>query len=176
MPIHFSIGFVIESMPRSQFESVCADVYAIQEISAQWVRSEVCGDRIGCCDECIPRELICVGENNSKRFLFSVFEYKTNDEFDISGASDIVFTVSDGVSMSGNLYAGGAIKIEKKLSEGDVILAGTGYQFIVDINPSDTALLEYRDNYWDVTVTTSGGDVYTVKAGIFRVTKTNAGI
>lgn len=40
MPIHFSIGFVVESRPRRQFETVCATAYIEEEISAVLVSSE----------------------------------------------------------------------------------------------------------------------------------------
>lgn len=127
------------------------------------------------CGSCVSRETLCIGGHNSKDFLFSVLDVD-GDEFDISGASEIEFVVSDGVWISGNVSAGGVRRIVKKLSDGGVVIAGTGYQFIVEVNPADVDLLEYENNYWDVTVTTSSGKVYTVKAGLFRVTQTNAGI
>lgn len=127
------------------------------------------------CGGCISRALLCIGGGNDKRFLFSVLD-ELHDEVDISGASEIVFSVSDGIMIGGNINAGGTLRFEKKLSDGGVVIAGTGYQFVVDIGPADTALLVKSDNYFDVTITTSGGEVYTIKAGIFRVTQTNAGI
>lgn len=44
MPIHFSIGFVVENRPRRQFETVCAVIYDVEELngvlcSTQEVRS-----------------------------------------------------------------------------------------------------------------------------------------
>lgn len=127
------------------------------------------------CDGCISRQLLCIGLNNNKSFLFSVLD-ENGDEVDISTASEILFTVSDGVIIGSNLEAGGIVRIEKRLTDGDITISGTGYQFIVDVIPADTELLVRSDSYWDATVTTSSGNVYTVKAGIFRVTKTNAGI
>lgn len=127
------------------------------------------------CGGCISRTVLCIGSGNDKRFLFSVFD-DNNDEVDISASSEIVFSVSDGQLIAGNMNAGGIIRIEKRLSTGEVVLAGTGYQFLVNISPSDTELLMGLDNYFDATVTTSGGESYTVKAGLFRVTKTNAGV
>jgi hypothetical protein len=127
------------------------------------------------CGGCISRQLLCIGLNNNKSFLFSVLD-ENGDEVDISAASEILFTVSDGVIIGSNLEAGGTVRFEKRLSDGDIIVAGTGYQFMVDITPADTELPVKSDSYWDVTVTTSSGNTYTVKAGIFRVTKTNAGI
>lgn len=48
MPIHFSIGFVVESHPRRQFETVCATAYieeyvdaricAVENVSVVWLR------------------------------------------------------------------------------------------------------------------------------------------
>lgn len=127
------------------------------------------------CGQCISRQLLCIGSGNDKSFLFSVMD-ENDDEVDISAASEIVFSVSDGVIVGGNLNAGGTVRFEKKLTDGDVIIAGSGYQFIVAVDASDTSQLVQLNNYWDVTVTLAGGEVYTVKAGIFRVTKTNAGI
>ena len=64
MPIHFSIGFVAETRPRRQFESICGTAYIEQEIYARWVRSGMCCDKVGCCGDCVQRELICVGSGN----------------------------------------------------------------------------------------------------------------
>lgn len=127
------------------------------------------------CGGCISRQLLCIGLNNNKSFLFSVLD-ENGDEVDISTASEILFAVSDGVIVGSNLEAGGALRFEKRLTDGDIIIAGTGYQFIVDVSAADTLLPVKSDNYWDVTVTTSSGLAYTIKAGIFRVIKTNAGI
>lgn len=195
MPIHFSIGFVIEDRPRRQVDAVCgraivetavngfanavrsvgARAVVYKEVICNWVVNSMCDDNNGCCGECIDRELICVGLGNSKRFLFSIFD-QDGDEFDITAASEIVFSVSDGVMVGGNITAGGTERLTKKLSLSEITIAGTGYQFMLDISPSDTDPLVNRDYYWDATVTTGAGNVYTVKAGVFRITKTNAGI
>lgn len=174
MPIHLSIGFVTEQTPRRQFENICSNAHIEQSIKATWIMSTRCCDNIGCCGECIGRELICIGRNNNKRFFFSVYDQDGN-EVDLSGASEIVFSVSEGTRIGGNLYSGGTVYFEKKLSDGDVVIAGTGYQFLVDVDPADTLIPANRDSYWDATITNSGGSVYTVKAGIFRITGTNAG-
>lgn len=126
------------------------------------------------CGNCIPRQLLCMGRGNSKRFVFSVMD-QDGDEVDISGASEIVFSVSEGLRVSGNIYAGGNEYFRKTLSGGDVLIAGTGYQFIVDIEPEDTELVSFTDSYYDATITTSSGNVYTVKSGVFRIIPTNAG-
>lgn len=127
------------------------------------------------CEGCISRATLCIGGDNDKRFLFSVYD-ENGDEVDISDAQEILFTVSDGVIVGGNLTAGGTVRIEKRLSDSEIVIAGTGYQFIVDIEPADTDDLVQNNNYWDASVTISSGEVYTVKAGIFRVTQTNAGV
>ena len=171
----FSIGFVLEKSPKRQFETICSNAYTEQEIKVTWDRSVMCNGNNGCCGECVSRQLLCIADGNSKRFIFSVFDEK-GDEFDISDIEDIVFSVSDGVMMAGGMYAGGTIRFEKKLSTTGITLAGTGYQFIVDISPADLEGLVNRDNYFEATLTTSSGNVYTVKAGILRITKTNVGI
>lgn len=126
------------------------------------------------CGGCIDRQLLCIGKGNSKTFVFSVLD-QDGDEVDISSDSEIVFLVSEGVSVAGNILPGGSVLIEKRLSDGDVLIAGTGYQFVVNLSPSDTADIMKVDNYYDATLHTSSGDVYTVKAGKFRVTPTSAG-
>lgn len=124
---------------------------------------------------CISRQELCIGAGNHKRFLFSVFD-SDGDEMDISGATEIVMRVSDGEWIGGSLYASNTQRFEKRLTDGEVTIAGTGYQFIIDITPADTDLLVMRLNYYDVTVHTSSGMIYTIKAGPFKVTPTNAGI
>lgn len=126
------------------------------------------------CNGCIPRQTLCMGRGNSKRFLFSVLD-SDGDEFDVSSAAAIEFVISDGVWLSGNLGAGGIRRVVKSLTAGGVTIAGTGYQFAVDVTPADTGLLVNENNYWDVTVTNSAGGVYTVSAGIFRVIDTSLG-
>lgn len=195
MPIHFSIGFVIENRPRTPVEGVCGKAYTeayvdgiasvqrelsaiasvVSEIICQWDIDMACDKDSGCCGECIDRELLCIGSGNDKTFLFSVFD-QDGDEFDISAASEIVFSVSDGVIVGGNITAGGTVRFTKKMSLSEITIAGTGYQFLLDISPSDTDPLVNRDYYWDATVTTSAGKSYTVKSGVFRITKTNAGV
>lgn len=125
------------------------------------------------CGGCISRNPLCIGMGNNKRF---VFEVKDSDGgyFSVAGATSIVFSVSDGVSVGGNIIAGGVERFRLTIGSG-VTLAGTGSHIIVDVTPSNLDFLVKLDNYYDLTVTTSGG-TYTVSAGLFRVTATNAGI
>lgn len=125
------------------------------------------------CGGCISRNTLCVGMGNNKRF---VFEVKDSDGgyFSVAGATSIVFSVSDGVSVSGNIVAGGIERFRLTLGSG-VTIAGTGNHIIVDVIPANLDLLVKLDNYYDLTVTTSGG-IYTISAGLFRVIATNAGI
>lgn len=124
---------------------------------------------------CITRANICIGIRNDKRFVFNVFD-QDGDEFDVSAATEIVLSVSDGVDVGGNITAGGTVRFEKKLSLGGVIVAGTDYQVIVDVSRTDTKTLVRSSNYYDLTVTTSSGLNYTVCSGVFTLISTNAGI
>lgn len=125
------------------------------------------------CGGCIARNSLCVGKGNNKRFVFDV-RNSDGGAFPVTGASAIVFSVSDGVESGGNVLAGGVERFRRTLGSG-VIIAGTGNHIIVDVTPANLATLVKADNYYDLTVTTTGG-TYTVSAGLFRVTATNAGI
>lgn len=125
------------------------------------------------CGGCISRNALCIGMGNNKRFVFEVRD-SDGGYFSVAGATSIVLSVSDGVSVSGNIVAGGIERFRLTLGSG-VTIAGTGNHIIVDVTPSELSLLVNYDNYYDLTVTTSGG-TYTVSAGLFRVTATNAGI
>lgn len=120
---------------------------------------------------CIHRGSICAPRGDDVRVVFSVFD-QDDDEFDLSGASEIVFIVADGEIVGGNVYPGGSVLIEKRLTDGEVIIAGTDYQFIVDVPNAETAVLPRTRLYYEVQVTTSAGLKKTVSAGIFRAENT----
>lgn len=126
------------------------------------------------CGGCIARNYLCVGLGNNKRF---VFEVKNSDggAFSVAGASSVVFSVSDGVDAGGNILAGGVERFRRTLGVGGITIAGTGDHILVDVTPANLATLVKADNYYDLTVTVVGG-TYTVSAGLFRVTATNAGV
>lgn len=125
------------------------------------------------CGGCIARNALCIRMGNNKRF---VFEVKNSDggAFSVAGASSVVFSVSDGVEASGNILAGGLERFRRTLGAG-VTIAGTGNHIMVDVTPANLATLVKAGNYYDLTVSVVGG-TYTVSAGLFRVTATNAGI
>ena len=125
------------------------------------------------CGGCIARNPLCVGMGNNKRFVFDVRD-SDGGAFHVTGATAIVFSVSDGGEPNSNVLAGGVERFRRTLGSG-VTIAGTGNHIIVDVTPANLALLVKADNYYDLTVTTTGG-TYTVSAGLFRVTATNAGI
>lgn len=120
---------------------------------------------------CIHRGAICAPRGDDTRIVFSVFD-EDSDEFDVTGASEIVFIVADGSVVGGNVYPGGSVLIEKRLTTGGVIISGTGYQFIVDVTNSETAPLPKTKLYYEVQITTSAGLKKTVSAGIFRADDT----
>lgn len=137
---------------------------------AFWPRGSDCD----CCRNgvsCIHRGSICAPRGDDTRIIFSVFD-NDGDEFDIMGASEIVFIVADGEVVGGNVYPGGAVLIEKRLTTGGVSLAGSGYEFVVDVDAADTAALNQTRLYYEAQVTTSAGLKKTVSAGIFRAENT----
>lgn len=99
--------------------------------------------------------------------LFSVRD-DDDDEFDISGASEITFIVAAGVWIGGNITPGGTVLVEKRLTDGEITIAGTGFQFVVDIESADTADFTQTNNYYEVRVEASGGNAKTVSAGLFK--------
>ena len=118
------------------------------------------------CGGCVTRGRICIARGDDTSVTFNV--YDTNgDEYDISGADEIVFIVAVGVIIGGNMTAGGAVLIEKRKSGGDIVIAGTGYQFVVSIGADDTADFTATTNYYEAQVTTSTGLKKTVAAGVF---------
>lgn len=137
---------------------------------AFWPRGSSCD----CCRNgisCIHRGSICSPRGDDTRVIFSVFD-NDGDEFDVTGAQEIVFIVANGEVVGGNLWPGGTVLIEKTLTGGGVALAGSGYQFVVDIDADDTAALNQTRLYYEVQVTTSAGLKKTVSAGIFRAENT----
>ena len=118
------------------------------------------------CGGCISRGLICIPRGDDTSILFDVRD-DDGDEFDISGASEIVFIVAGGEVTSGNMGPGGELLIDKRLSDGEIVIAGTGFQFVVEIIAADTINFTSRDNYYEVKVTTSSGLKKTVSSGLF---------
>lgn len=128
------------------------------------------GLKCDCCNRgitCIHRGFICAPRGDDVTVLFSVFD-QDKDEFDISGASEIVFIVADGQVVGGNVYPGGSILIEKRLTTGGIVLAGTDYQFLVNITDEETDALTKVKLYYEVQLTTSAGLKKTISAGIFN--------
>lgn len=101
----------------------------------------------------------------------SVFD-TDDDEFDLTGSSEIVFIVATGEIIGGNMYPGGTVLIEKSLSDGEIVIAGNRYQFVIDVSDTDTADLPKTKLYYEMQVTTSGGLKKTVSAGIFNAENT----
>lgn len=187
MAEHFSIGFVVNSGPRKPVVSECAtlrdreEVSAIMseavevspatlldrsEVSAVWPREDgsycVCKDNCNC-GGCISPGSICGPRGDDVSVIFSVFD-TDGDEFDLTGATEIVFLVAD--EQLGN------IRFVKRLTEGDIQIGGTLYQFMVTITDDDTSSLVRVNNYYEVQVTTSSGLKKTVSAGVFKAPDT----
>lgn len=170
MPIHFSIGFVVTGFPLRPYVCECTRLNTEVRVSSLWPYG--CNPGCGCekC-ACIRRGSICAPRGDDTRILFSVYD-TDGDEFDISGADEIVFIVAEGSWIAGNIYPGNPVYIEKRLTDGEILIAGTDYQFIVDVTAADTADLPRTNLYYEVQVTTSAGLKKTVSAGIFKAENT----
>lgn len=120
---------------------------------------------------CIERGYICVPRGDDSRIIFSVRD-TDGDEFDVAGADEIVFIVADGEIIGGNTYPGGTVLIEKRLSDGEILIAGTGWQYVVDLSDTETAALPRTNLYYETQVTNSAGLKKTVSAGIFKAENT----
>lgn len=160
--MHFSIGFVAHAGPRRPVVSVCGRINDRWEVDAYWPRDD--GMNCDCGPmTCIKPGWICGPQGDDVLVIFSVFD-TDDDEFDITGATEIVFAVSD--------YKGGAIRIIKRLTDGDIQISTNGYQFAVTITDDDTLATVRRKNYYEVQVTTSTGLKKTISAGTFTATRT----
>lgn len=118
------------------------------------------------CGGCVSRSTICVARGDDTSLIFSVYD-DDGDEFDISGAIEIVFIVASGVTIGGNIGPGGAVLIEKRLSDGDIIIAGSGFQFAIAIAGADTEDFTNTNSYYELRLTTSTGLNKTISAGLF---------
>ena len=182
--MHFSIGFVAHATPRRAVQAVCgrasdnwpvdarlADVWkvdaryaAIWNVTGYWPRED--GLNMSCeCEDtgCIKLGVICAPQGDDVRVLFSVYD-TDGDEFDISGATEIVFLVA--------AERGGVVYFTKRLSLGQAGISTNGYQFWVDVTDTDSVLPIARVNYYEAQVTTSAGLKKTVSAGSYIATKT----
>lgn len=118
------------------------------------------------CGGCVTRGGICVPRGDDTTVIFSVYD-SDDSQYDISGATEIVFIVAEGVVVGGNIGPGGAVLIEKRLSLGEIVIAGTLFQFTVAIDAADTTGFAISRNYYEVQVTTSSGLKKTVANGVF---------
>lgn len=166
MPEHFSIGFVVNGGPNRPIVSECATLRDREDVTAVWPRMDgsycMCKGRCHC-QGCISPGAICGPKGDDVYVVFSVFD-TDGDEFDLTGAEEIVFLVADSKM--------GVVRFIKKMSEGDVQIGGSLYQFMVTITDDDTASLVKVTNYYEVQVTTSTGLKKTVSAGVFKATDT----
>ena len=115
------------------------------------------------CQGCISKGTICAPKGDDTRVLFSVFD-DDGDEYDISGATEIVFIVADSPN--------GEIRIVKRLTPGGVVISTNGYQFHLMITASQSASLPKGKRYYEAQITTSTGLKKTVSQGVFRATET----
>lgn len=129
-----------------------------------WPRDGKCGCNGPC--GCVPRGSICVPRGDDARIIFSVYD-TDGMEFDISGATEIIFVVAEGKYIGSTIYPGLPVYIEKRLTDGDITIAGNQYEFIVDVTNAETAALPRNNLYYEAQVTTSEGLKRTVSAGIF---------
>lgn len=162
--MHFSIGFVAESFPKRSVDSVCSlaldldNVYSVlnekSDVMALWPRE----DGMNCDSHgCLSKGSICAPRGDDTLVIFSVYD-TDGDEFDITGAAEIVFIAADTIN--------GTVRIDKRLTTSGVQISTNGYQFSVDLDSVDTEALVHRHNYYEVQVTTSSGDKKTVSSGI----------
>lgn len=161
MPV-FSIGFVVYASPRRVTVSECARAVIDWPVTATWARDD--GMNCGCGpDECVSRGYICAPQGDDVAVLFSVLD-QDGDEFDISGATEIVFAVAD--------ERGGLVRFVKTLTDGDIVASTNGYQFRVYLTGDDTNLPVKKVNYYEARVTNSAGEHKTVSAGAYIATRT----
>ena len=118
------------------------------------------------CGGCVTGGGICVPRGDDTTVIFYVYD-SDDSQYDISGATEIVFIVAEGVVVGGNIGPGGAVLIEKRLSLGEIVIAGTLFQFTVAIDAADTTGFAISRNYYEVQVTTSSGLKKTVANGVF---------
>lgn len=124
-----------------------------------------CNCNTGQCETCPPGGVICVPQGDDVLVVFSVREDGCDgDLFDISGASEIVFIVADSF--------GGTVRIDKRLSDGEVFISTNGYQFYLTITKTESAALTRVSNYYECQVTSSGGMSRTVSAGLLKAPDT----
>lgn len=160
MASHFSIGFVIEASPRRPVISQCAMAHDRYEIMTIWPRE----NGLYCMDSgCVEPGSLCVPRGDDAYIIFSVFD-TDGDEFDISGAQEIVFAVAD--------FRGGEVRFVKRLTSSGVQISSNMYQFMVTVTSADTSSLVRSHNYYEARVTTSSGLVKTVSSGLFKSTDT----
>ena len=178
----FSVGFVRYASPRPSYVSECGigviewpvsalgfdewtvsvNVWREWPVRALWQREDgmICG-----CDNgaCIPTGNVCAPAGDDVRVLFSVYD-TDGDEYDISGASEIVFMVAD--------ERGGLVRIVKRLTNDEIILSTNGYQFVVILDDTDTNAPIKKSNYYEVRVTSDAGEQKTVSVGSYTATRT----
>lgn len=176
MAIHFSIGFVVEPATPGPIRAICGVA-----LDRQGVRGELRGAEsvVGLaltyqpvlavwpredgmtCNEygCVSQGEICAPRGDDVMVIVSVYD-TDGDEFDLSGATEIVFAVAD--------QRGGEVRFVKRLTLGQVAISTNNFQFSVAITDNDTESLVRVKNYYEAQVTTSTGLKKTVSVGVFR--------
>lgn len=123
----------------------------------------MCGAGSCGCGGCIRRGNICAPKGDDALIVFSIYD-TDGDEFDLTGAAEIVFMVADEYD--------GEVRFVKRLTDAQIQISTNGYQFAVTVTDEDTADLIRVNNYYEVQVTTSAGLKKTVSAGNFEATNT----
>lgn len=155
----FSIGFVKYSSPRRWWVAECGKGVNQWPVTAVWNRND------NCCgpQDCLSRGSICAPTGDAFSVLFSIYD-NDGDEFDLSGAQEIVFAVADKVD--------GTVRFVKSMTDGGIVISTNGYQFAVYLDSEDTSSVVQRRNYYEARVTDSAGRHKTVSVGAFIAPKT----
>lgn len=117
------------------------------------------------CETCPPKGYICVPRGDSLLVIVPVRDGQCNGALvDISGVSEIVFAVADEV--------GGVVRILKRMSDGEINVSTNDYEFYFSITSADSSALVRQTNYFEMRVTSAGGEEKTVLTGILKSPET----
>jgi hypothetical protein len=111
---------------------------------------------------CKPSASLCVPSGDDRRFIVTVRD-QFGDLVDISGATEIHFVVAASIGM--------VPLVEKKLSDGDVLISTNMHQFWFSITSAESLTLP-NIGYYEIQLTNSDGEKGTILSGPFRAPRT----
>jgi len=143
---------------------ICAGVVYDVTIEANAVWVNPCADGSSTDMEDYIASFVFFVPRADYRLILVTVRDRNGDFVDVDGFEEIRFVVADSF--------GGTVRIDKSLSDGNIMISTNNRQFYFEITEADSMALVNNLNYYECRATASVGKPQTILAGLFRSPET----